>query len=1103
MKQSIVQDPSWYCALTLTERFASLLPTGYRSVESYVDFDLAKQRMQTWREQPPLNTDTHFRRRLEMEGMDENDMLHLLGESIADVKERFPTPPAWLEELTEAYGCSSPFDVDLMVRLREQTTDERAKPLVGFLNLVEPLLRWGRERLREGLMPQTQNGRIFDPEVVEDVLVANLAAQLLPMLIRTLILELNVARLRGILQGETPDGRFQSFVDLLSQRAFALDLLQEYPVLARQLVVCVDDWVNCNLEFLQHLCTDWEAIRTTFSPDEEIGPLTGLRAGVGDRHRGGHSVSIAQFESGAQVVYKPRSLAVDVLFQDLLVWLNDRIGQPFFRTIEFLDRSTYGWVEFVRAEECSSVEQVRCFYERQGAYLALLWVMGATDFHFENLIAAGEHPILVDLETLWHQRLWDLLPLNTELAEHLTAHTVADSVLRVGLLPQHLWASEDFRGVDISGLGANRDQLLTPTKVLQFEGTGSDEMRVVRKRVKFPGRDNRPRLNGEDVDTLEYIPSTVDGFLQMGRLLLKHRDELLAQDGPLARFASQEVRAVIRPTQTYAVLLSESFHPDLLRDALDRDRHFDRLWASVENHPYLEQVISAEREDLGGGNIPIFFTHPDSRDLWPNTGQRIVDFFNETSLESVRRRIEDLREEDLERQIWFILASFTTLTTRTDEKPRSENQLDRFPEKSLESQLPVDYEQWLEAARQVGDRLEVLALRGKKDACWIELASFGQSLRPMPTGADLYSGLSGISLFLGYLGALVDDDRYTDLAQAALRTARRQMDEKRSTFPLVGAFSGWGGMIYSLVHLSLLWNRSDLLNEAIHIVDILPGLLAEDKESDIMSGAAGCMASLLSLYRAAPSERIFDVMVQCGNALIARAQRTEHGFGWKSSLPVVAPLTGFSHGVAGIAWALLALSALTGEERFRSVALDAIAYERSVFSPDEGNWPDLRELPMISNNGNRFMVAWCHGAPGVGLGRLLCLPYIAGDETIRSEINTALQTICSYGFGHGHCLCHGDLGNLDVLLTAGQILGDSEWISYAYRIAAQTLDDIREQGWKCGVPLGIETPGLMTGLAGIGYQFLRFAVPDRVPSILAISPPGSGIHFESRRVQMF
>ena len=1090
MEQSIVQEPSWYRAIALTERFASLRPTGHRSYKVHVDFDLAKRRVQDWKEQPPFNTETYFQQRLNMDGMDEKDILCLLGEPIEAVKERFPTPPVWLEALAEAYERTSPFDAEMIARLIEQTTEEKSKQLGGFLNLVEPLLKWGRDRLRKGLPSQVRTDRIFDPGVVEEILMANLAAQLLPMILRTLTLELNVARLQGVLHGGTSAERFQSFVELLSKREFALAILQEYPTLARQLVVCVDDWVNCSLEFLQHLCTDWEAIRATFSPGKEIGSLIGLRAGVGDRHRGGHSVAIAQFESGTQIVYKPRALAVDSLFQDLLTWLNDRIGRSFFRPIKLLDGGTYGWVEFIRAEECSSEEQVRRFYERQGAYLALLWVMGATDFHYENLIAAGEYPILVDLETLWHQRLWTLLPLDIKFAEHLATHTVAESVLRVGLLPQQLWASEDFRGVDISGLGANQDQLFTPTKVIQFEGAGSDEMRVVRKRIKFPGRDNRPNLNGEDVDTLEYIQSTIDGFRQMGQLLLKHRDELLSQDGPLARFAGNEVRAIIRPTQTYALLLSESFHPDLLRDALDRERHFDRLWLSVEQQPYVEQVISAEREDLWSGNIPIFFTHPDSRDLWFHKGQRIAHFFKETSLDAARRCLQRLSEEDLERQTWFIRASFSAAAVETGGKQEKPDQLYQSARKPLAPRSWLDNEQYLEVAQEIGDRLGALALWGEQGTCWIGISSFGHSLRPVPAGADLYSGLTGISLFLGHLGALVDDGPYTDLAQAALWTARHQMDKNRSRFALVGAFSGWGGMIYSLVHLSLLWDRPDLLDEAAGIVDILPDLITKDRENDIMSGTAGCMASLFSLYHVAPSEHVFNVMVQCGDSLIARAQKTGNGVGWHSSIPATGPLAGFSHGAAGVAWALLALSTLTGEERFRSTALDAIAYERSLFSSDERNWPDLRELSMISGNGERFRTAWCHGAPGVGLGRLLCLPYL-DDEEMRSEIDTALRTTCSRGFGRGHCLCHGDMGNLDVLLLAGQMLADSEWKSYAHRIAAQVLADTKEQDWRCGVPLGVETPGLMTGLAGIGYQLLRLAAPDRVPSVLAVSPPNT------------
>jgi len=53
------------------------------------------------------------------------------------------------------------------------------------------------------------------------------------------------------------------------------------------------------------------------------------------------------------------------------------------------------------------------------------------------------------------------------------------------------------------------------------------------------------------------------------------------------------------------------------------------------------------------------------------------------------------------------------------------------------------------------------------------------------------------------------------------------------------------------------------------------------------------------------------------------------------------------------------------------------------------------------------------------------------------------------------------------------------------------LESINDNGWVTGVPLGTETPGLMTGLAGIGYELLRLAAPEKVPSVLLIEPPFS------------
>ena len=73
-----------------------------------------------------------------------------------------------------------------------------------------------------------------------------------------------------------------------------------------------------------------------------------------------------------------------------------------------------------------------------------------------------------------------------------------------------------------------------------------------------------------------------------------------------------------------------------------------------------------------------------------------------------------------------------------------------------------------------------------------------------------------------------------------------------------------------------------------------------------------------------------------------------------------------------------------------------------------------------------FMSAWCHGAPGIGLARLQCLPHL-NDAEIHAEIATALKTTFAQGFGHNHSLCHGDLGNLELLLQADEVLGDPQW----------------------------------------------------------------------------
>ena len=1076
-KKDFFESANWWRATTLTERMASLRSVRGKPLKGAVDADLAARRMKRWRSQRPFSAGAYFAQRLATDRVSEEDFLCCLGEPVEVLQSRLSDSPGWLESLYRL--CSRPAYSNPLPLPEALSTHQT----VGFLNLTEPLLHEALERVREGAEKLAlSSGQLpFDLRTVAAQLFANLPKQLLVMLGRTMVLELHVARLEGRLEGKTTEERFRSFVERLRQRNVSFALLEEYPVLARQLVARIDNWVNVSLEFLQRLTSDWRLICSVLAPEQDPGVLVDVFGDAGDTHRNGRSVRIAKFSSGLHVVYKPRSLAVDAHFQELLAWLNERGDHPSFRTLKVLDRGTHGWTEFIAAESCGSRQEVRRFYERQGAYVALLYALEATDFHYENLIAAGEHPMLLDLEALFHPRMGELEPRQ---GEQVAGSTMSYSVLRVGLLPQRSWSDGESAGIDLSGLVSSPGQF-TPRPVATWEDAGTDTMRIARKRVEMPAGQNRPALHGAEVDVLEYVDAIEAGFSALYGCLLTHRDDLLSDRGPLARFAADEVRVILRPTYTYGLLQTESFHPDVLRDALERDRLFDRLWSAVEYSPHLARVIRAERHDLENGDIPLFTTRPNSRDLWSSSNERIDDFFDEPGLAPVRRQIQQLSDRDCARQLWFTRASLTTLAKTGGTTPRVVHSL-------TEPTAAADRGRLLSAARGVGDRLEMLALRGEADISWVGVTL--ANLRDWtlaPLGLDLYDGLPGVALYLAYLGEITGEERYTVLAQGALATLRRLVENAPlSTIP-IGGFGGWGGVIYALTHLGKLWDAPHLLAGAEAIAEKISALIGRDEQFDMIGGAAGCIGSLLALYRCAPSERTLAAAVRCGDHLLAHAQPGQRGLGWVSKLMGERPLTGFSHGAAGIAWALLELASTTGEEPYRATALAAMEYERSLFSRAERNWPDLREVEASSatdNGSTEFSTTWCHGAPGIGLGRLLCLRHV-DDLQIGSEINVALETTLASGFGSNHCLCHGDLGNLELLLQASLTLGESRWEAEVGRRAAVILQSIDESGWVCGNPLRVESPGLMTGLAGIGYELLRLAEPARVPSVLALAPP--------------
>jgi len=760
MASTVAQSIHWCRAATLTERAAALFENA-RAVTKLgtpptpiVDSQQAQQRDAQWRGQEPFAGTNLFAQRLASDGLTANQFQTLLGFDPESLRESL-SQTDWFQQLLRLESGLSSGDVGVSEELRQQQA-----ATLGLANLFSPVIRAERERLVRGLTLLQNEHAAFpgDLAMIERLLFDQFLPVLQSMVGATMVLELNVARLQGRLVGETPQERYDDFVRSLRAPDVFRAILDEYPVLARQILLAIDQWVRFSLEFVGQLCADWNLLCQTFKlrGEEALVELTG---GAGDRHADGRCVLLLRFNSGTRLVYKPKSLAAEVRFQELLEWCNKLGASPALRTLQIVDRGDHSWVEFIDKATCHSPDEVQRFYERQGAYLALLYVVAATDLHFENLVAAGEHPMFIDLEALFHQR-----PHRQEIDP--AAQALTESVLAVRLLPQTAYVEGIDQPVDFSALGATAGQTL-PYLAARLQAPHTDDMRIALEHAELPPGHHLPTLRGEAVDLREHSADLLAGFERMYELLATHREELLAPAGLFARFADVEVRHIARITQIYSILHDMSLHPDRLRDALDRDRWLDRLWAQAKDFPTLARLIQAERADLYRNDIPLFTTRPGSRDLFTSTGEQIDNYFERSSLDLMRERVVNLGADDLARQSWLIQATLAILPTN---KSNIVLVVDRSP-------IHDDVDALLAAATEIGDRLAALAWQTDDQAAWLGCVKHPRGWTLGPLRLDVGQGLPGVALFLAELGAVTGEDRFVTLARKSIHTISRKLEE--------------------------------------------------------------------------------------------------------------------------------------------------------------------------------------------------------------------------------------------------------------------------------------------------------------------------------------
>lgn len=1059
----------WAGGLTLAER-AALPHRPVAPPDDEEQVERARRRLARWRSGYPVPD--LFVERLSADGLHEPDLLVLLAEKPGELAARAETP-GWAHLAEQALAA-----VGDAPAIPPMPADPEATSRTGFATLVEPFTRVALTEVDAALRHGGQNGR-WDAGALRAGFADELTATLVGLAARTLVLELNVLRVTKRLVGATPAERFWSYVRHFARREGLAALLAEYPVLARLLAQATRQAVDTWLELLGRFQADHSSLVDTVLGDRSPGPLVEVRFGLGDRHHGGRSVAMLRFADGSRLTYIPRPVGTQVHVHQMLDWLNSAVPDLGLRVPRLLARAGHGWGEFAEHLPCSDRDQMARFHRRQGALLALLHCL-AGDLRAENLVACGEHPILVGLEAV----------LCPSIVQSTVADRVADdpaldalerSVARGDLLAT-------TAGIPDPVTTRIASPARTPATTVRWTAAGTDEMRIVQAQQDPSGGRHRPRLDGAEVDSAAYAEDLLDGFRSAYEAISARRGELTGEDGLLARFAEDRARVSLRPAHTYAALLSEATHPDVLRDALDRDLLLDRLWVMSTYDEARRRVAGAEIGDLWAGDMPSFVARPGSTLLRTSGGAEVAQVLRESGLRRATDIVAGLGRADLDTQQWIIRASLAAWAPRTAAAARR-----AAPEEPPGLAAP-DRARLLDAARTIADRLAADAHRNDGRVNWLGLALVEDPRWQVRSlSLDLYNGFPGVALFLGRLASITGEQRYADLAAAALGDVpkildglARLSDDDRGAFVPTGAFSGPAGLAYVLVQLRDVLDDPARDGWVERIVAMLAAAVRHDEMLDVLGGSAGCLAVMSALAQGRTASGAAQVARACAERLLERAQPEEHGVGWYTGVDALEPLSGFSNGAAGIGWALLRHAAATGDEASRDVGLQAWRYERHLHHREGKTWPDLRVLPGPGRGGEPPH-AWCHGSVGVGLSRASILAHGA-DPEIAADLDLALDAMLGAPRAADHSLCHGELGRLE-LLTAAAGLGRADLRAERDRRAAVLLHEIERSGPRCGTPGAVATPGLLAGLAGIGYGLLRLAHPHRVPSVLLLDPP--------------
>ncbi len=868
---------------------------------------------------------------------------------------------------------------------------------------------------------------------------------------------------------DPPTAYYEAFLDFLFSGGL-VEFCTKYPVFARLLVTQIRQFDELLREFVRRLDADRDTLADRFGDGEDLGAVTDVEPLAEDTHGDGRAVMRVAFESGVEVAYKPRSVDAGETFYRLFDRLDDHLPTPDFETPTYLCRDGYGWMEWVEEADCADGAAVERYYRRAGVLTCVAYLLELWDCQFQNLLVAGEQPTLVDAETVCHPYVGaDRRPLQSSIGA-----LVDDSVLLTLLLPYGL-VDPNGEGVDGSRTTAGFSLTAGEVEMGDLElphvtAVDTDVMSVEYEPVRIDRRGDVPSVDGTPHPPGEYIEEFVDGFETTYETVLDLRDDdRLAELGFPDALASVENRVVYRSTKRYGGTIHSLTSRECLADGARFGVEMETLavpfFDGTVADPVPWGIFDAECRTLARFDPPRFASRTDDTAIRLGDSPTGVDA-DRPGIERARDRIAAADRADMRAQVELVRSAFGALPN--PRQPAGSAGREAASDDEFRGEARALFEDVREAALETAD--------GDHHWASVEPMSGPDGPEPLtiqPASGSLYVGRPGIALFGAALYHVTGEDRYREFALTTLDPLRDALDTGLELVSLRshGGTGGVGGLAYGFAAVGDLLGREALVETAAGFAEsVTDDLVEADDTYDVIGGSAGTILGLLAVHDRHENPGVLSAARACGDHLLEERVEVAGTRAWKA-VDDRPPLTGFSHGTAGIAYALVRLWGATGEDRYRTAALDALAHEDANYLDDEHNWRDFREWtgPALDQ--------WCHGRSGVGLARLGMAAYVDDDRVTRG-VTRAVDGFPEDGLGEMDHLCCGDAGRAEFLLEAerrrGRLAGE------ARALLGGVLARKREAGYyrTLSYTREILDPTFFHGVSGIGYAMLRVVEPE-------------------------